>query len=70
MSGRMRLACGSCDRDDFDFIERLPDDWTDISEVQSYDASTQEVEFNNAGRSPFQWYTHLGTCPECQEVES
>ena len=66
MSGRIRLGCGSCDRDDFDGISRIPSDWVDVTVVQSLKASLQEVDSADRSRSPFEWYMHLGTCPDCQ----
>ena len=69
MSGKIRLACGSCDRDDFDGISKIPADWTDVSRVQSLKASRREVDFEERGQSVFEWYTHLGTCPDCQREE-
>ena len=70
MSGRIRLGCGSCDRDDFDGIKRIPSDWVDVTVVQSLKASLQEVDSADRSRSPFEWYTHLGTCPDCQAEDA
>ena len=66
MTGQIRLACNECDRNDFDGINQLPADWEDIEEVQSLEQSRQEVDINDQSRSPLEWYTHLGTCPDCQ----
>ena len=63
---RIRLACSRCDRDDFDGVDELPADWTDITIVQSWDDSVSEVEFDDHSTSPTEWYTHLGTCPDCE----
>ena len=65
MTGKIRLGCGSCDRNDFDFVTKLPNDWTDITEVRSHEESIREVPFDDKTRSPFDWQTHLGTCPDC-----
>ena len=32
-----------CDREDFDGIDNLPDDWEEIDEVQSFEDSIREV---------------------------
>ena len=69
MSGKIRLGCHSCDRNDFDFTAVLPIDWTYITEFRSYEASIREVGTDDSSRSPFDWQTHLGTCPQCQAVE-
>ena len=70
MTGKIRLGCGSYDRNDFDFVTTLPNDWTDISQVRSYEESIREVAFDDKARSPFDWQTHLGTCPEGQAEEN
>jgi hypothetical protein len=72
----IRLACAACDRDDMDGItpERLEqakaEGWTGIEELQSYEDSIQTHD-NPADAAPgfdvTAWYTHLGTCPDCQE---
>ena len=69
MTGKIRLGCGTCDRNDFDFIMKLPNDWMDITEVRSYEESIREVAVDDRSRSPFDWQTHLGTCPDCQAEE-
>ena len=69
MRGKIRLGCDSCDRNDFDFITTLPTDWTEITEVQDFDESIREVAIDDYSRSPFDWQTHLGTCPQCQVEE-
>jgi len=69
MNGRIRLGCSSCDRNDFDFVTKLPNDWTDITNVRSYEESIREVAVDDKGSSPFDWQTHLGTCPECYAEE-
>lgn len=66
----IRLQCGECDCG-LDGIEQVPDGWEDVSEVQSYEASLEELPMPELlgsrieKRSVFEWYTHLGTCPEC-----
>lgn len=64
--GKIRLACLFCDRDDCDGVETIPASWFSVDEIQSYEASLQEAD---AEGDPFAWYTHLGVCPTCQEVE-
>ena len=46
-------------------------DWFDVEEVQSYEASLQRVDpqHKSEGVSVFDWFTHLGVCPECYETE-
>jgi hypothetical protein len=67
--GNIRLACRFCDREDYDSVDVIPADWFDIEVVQTYEASQQSVELSDPNRSAFEWYTHLGVCPLCQEVE-
>ncbi len=69
MRGPNRLGCGACDREDFDGVEELPSDWLRITLVQSLGDSYQEVDQPGQASKPFAWYTHLGTCPECQAEE-
>ena len=68
MSGLIRLGCMHCDRDDFDGVDVLPEDWEEIGEVRSYDESMREVAVDDQTRSVFDWQTHLGVCPECQKI--
>lgn len=65
-----RLACVSCDRDDYDGVYRLPQNWTDIQKVQSLAESKEPVEEGDSTRSLFDWHTHEGYCPECQQADS
>ena len=51
MSHEIRLACMVCDREDFDGISELPDDWDGISEAEEMHSG---------------WWTHLGWCPDCK----
>ncbi len=65
-SKRIRLGCLQCDRDDFDGVDRLPSGWEDIGRVQSYESSMKQCGFSDKfGESCFDWYTHLGLCPDC-----
>ena len=65
MNGRIRLACLFCEREDCDGIDEIPADWYDVDEFQSYESSVEEIPVEDQSRSPLEWYTHLGVCPEC-----
>ena len=65
-----RLACYSCDRDDYDGVYRLPQNWTDIQKVQSLAESKEPVAEGDSSRSAFDWHTHMGYCPNCQKADS
>jgi hypothetical protein len=69
MTGPIRLACYTCDREDFDGINEIPSSWIDVVEVQSLEESRRPVDFGDLDRSPCEWYTHLGNCPDCQQEE-
>ena len=69
MSGKIRLGCNCCDREDFNGVDQLPSDWTDIHEVQSFEDATREVDWEEQSRSALDWQTHLGICPDCQPHE-
>ena len=60
MNGRIRLGCIVCSRDDFDGIDRLPEDWEDIDEVQSFEESIQEVDPDDPDGDVTFWETHIG----------
>ena len=67
----VRLACTNCDRDDFDGISQeqleqaIRNGWQDVTEAQSYEESLREVPLGARNRSVFDWWTHVGTCPDC-----
>jgi hypothetical protein len=65
MPGQIRLGCISCDREDFDGIDFLPDNWDDIDKVQSYEESIHEVDPDDPDGDVTFWQTHIGTCPDC-----
>jgi hypothetical protein len=67
--GKIRLACTECDREDYDGVDEIPPDWVDVHEVQSYEASCREADLNNPKVSVFDWFTHLGCCPQCHAIE-
>lgn len=67
--GKIRLACMFCDREDFDGVKVLPNDWFSLDEVQSYEASIQEADLTRSDISVLDWFTHLGVCPSCYEAE-
>lgn len=55
LSQEIRLACMTCDRDDFDpttIAAAVAADWLDIDEAVRLQES--------------QWWTHLGVCIECR----
>jgi len=66
----IRLACASCDREDDDGVWRLPKDWIGIQKWQTLSDSLRCVEEVNSQQNLFEWYTHMGYCPECQELDS
>ena len=53
---QIRLACRLCDRDDFDFVEKLPSDWFSIETVPDYEATLREACPDNDVRV-FDWLT-------------
>ena len=61
----IRLGCIYCERDDFDNINSLPDNWEDIKQVRSLEDACREVPPDDHERSVFKWETHIGICPEC-----
>lgn len=68
--GKIRLGCQYCDRDDYDGVDELPADWIDIIEVQSFEESQRPRDLSSVpGMSPFDWQTHLGVCPDCQQLD-
>ncbi len=67
MTGTIRLGCICCYREDFDGIDKLPNDWEDIDEMQSYEESIQEVDPDDPSGDVTFWETHIGVCPECQK---
>ena len=69
MSGRIRLGCVCCQRDDFDGIASLPDDWEEIDEVQSLEDSLREVDPDDPDGDVTFWATHMGVCPDCQKED-
>lgn len=62
----IRLGCNHCDRQDFDGIQRVEDaqqlGWTDIQFVPSSAWIDPDSGFN--------WETHIGICPDCQDIEN
>ena len=46
-----RLACVSCDRDDYDGVYRLPQNWTEIQKLQSLAESkkTSQIAVSSTG---------------------
>ncbi len=68
MTHLIRLACQHCDTDECDGVTEIPSDWSDVQEVQSLAASQEPIAAEDQTRSVFEWYTHVGTCPECQKI--
>jgi hypothetical protein len=66
---KIRLGCLHCDRADFYGVSRLPSDWEDIFEVQSYEESIKPVDPDDPNGDVTFWETHMGVCPDCQEQE-
>lgn len=65
----IRLACRACDRSDMDGITDLTQavGWTNIYEVQTYEEACKEVAPDEQG-SVFEWWTHLGLCPDHRDA--
>ena len=59
MPNTIRLACRLCDCEDYDGVASLPRDWFNVEEFQSYADSIRPENY---------WHTHLGVCPDCQEM--
>ena len=70
MIGTIRLGCICCMREDYDGIDKLPDDWEDIDEVQSYEESIREVDPDDVDADVTFWETHMGVCPDCLKDHS
>jgi hypothetical protein len=64
--GKFRLSCLECNREDFEFVDELPTDWEDIHRMQTLAESMREVDPDDQSRSPLDWETHLGVCPDCR----
>lgn len=62
----IRLGCLFCDRDDCDGVNEIPVSWFSVEQVQDFAASMRE---DGLDEDVTFWQTHLGVCPECQEVE-
>jgi hypothetical protein len=68
MTSQIRLACQFCDTDECDGVTEIPSNWSDVHEVQSFNAAYEPIAADDQTRSPFEWYTHRGDCPECQTI--
>lgn len=72
----VRLSCVSCGREDLDGItenhlELIRPTWNEIFEVQTYEESTAvwtDEQCRYWFRSNLDWWTHLGTCPDCLDA--
>lgn len=69
----IRLACSCCDRDDMDGItaqqlqKAIKAGWIRVSQEQTYHQAIME---SPPAQSPLDWWTHLGTCPDCAEDDA
>jgi len=70
----IRLACMECDRSDFDFIspaqlrETVRAGWKDVERVQTFRQACKTSDPSKptlTGHSAFEWWTHIGWCPDC-----
>lgn len=69
MKRRIRLGCAHCDREDFDGTDSIPEDWSEVTELQSYEEATRPIQFSDSSGSPLNWETHMGICPDCQKEQ-
>jgi hypothetical protein len=73
----IRLACETCDRSDKNGITARElkaceaEGWTGVTREQTYAQSCKTYD-DPADQPPgfdiLAWYTHLGTCPKCQQA--
>ncbi len=71
----VRLGCMYCDRQDFDGIseqalkDAIAAGWEYVDQVQSpaEAAQTHPLGDEPPGFSVFDWWTHLGICPDCRK---
>ena len=73
----IRLACMECDRSDFDGItlpqlrEAIRNGWKEVEREQTYRQACKTYSSKERARrdySVFEWWTHLGRCPDCAEA--
>ena len=73
----IRLACCHCDRRDMDGItpsklrKLIRHGWEDVDRYQTYRQACRV--YRNPAREPpgysiLDWWTHLGTCPDCVQA--
>lgn len=71
-TGPIRLECRAGCFEQHDGIHEVPAGWTDVEEVRSLEVSMTTYEDGDGnppwGYSVFDWETHTGVCPECQDV--
>lgn len=74
----VRLACDNCDCDEYDGIteEQLAAvadaGWDGVSQVQTWEEAIKVYDDPAAeppGYSVLDWWTHIGTCPDCLAVQ-
>ena len=75
-NGPYRVACDNCDCDELDGVRELPEWGKDGSpvEVQSLKAALSTYDDPGdpdppKGYSVMDWFTHIGTCLECQQAQ-
>jgi hypothetical protein len=61
-----RLACVFCDRRDCDGIGQIPAGWSSVCDSQSSEALLRKTGLIE---NPSGWWTHLGVCPDCLQIE-
>ena len=66
MRRQIRLTCQYCDTDECDSVTEIPADWSDVEEVYRFAASGKTIAGDDETRSPLDWFTHIGVCPDCQ----
>lgn len=76
----VRLACRFCDTEEFDHVtvdalfQCIEDGWRRVSYRQTYEEATATYEGEDEEAPPdfslFDWYTHMGTCPECDSKQT
>jgi len=66
--GKVRIECCLCDAW-YDGIDRVPDGWTHVVNVRTYERSIAPVpedqDVNEYGDGLLDWQTHLGYCELC-----
>lgn len=61
----IRLGCLHCDRDDFEGVLMLPDDWHGIHALQAWEQSVCTDPVQDEQSCKESGDTHRGVCPDC-----